>query len=333
MNLILLLSPITTLTFRTLRQPEFLKLILKTALFTLLGFTLFLMVMGAIARGFIDHEHAAVEGIFDIGATIGISMLGWMLLPALLPLIAMFFQDSIADKIEAIDYPDSHPPQVVRSWYKEFWQESKFMLVLVVVTLFSLPFLFLFPPAYYIVGGYLLGREFFENVAARHLGKREARTFRRQHRWKVFLAGLSIIFLTNVPFLNLAAPFVGVAIMVHLFHRLHTVFVPTATRPNNEWALPELIGKRPTRFVRPAESYQEKIPESGSPWAASSGHFDAPSSPPPAYGKYEPVTPKQVERGTKANQSHTIPDAGNRALPTGKRYAEKYSHVVKKDKK
>ena len=70
--------------------------------------------------------------------------------------------------------------------------------------------------AFFLVNGYLLGREFFEFAAMRFRPEAEAKALRRQHAMTVFLAGLVIAGFLAVPFLNLATPLFAAAMMVHL---------------------------------------------------------------------------------------------------------------------
>ena len=80
--------------------------------------------------------------------------------------------------------------------------------------------LFFLPPLYalifYGVNGYLLGREYFEQVALRRLDPAAARMLRRAHQGQVLLAGVVIAFLLTVPLVNLIAPIVATAFMLHL---------------------------------------------------------------------------------------------------------------------
>ncbi len=95
-----------------------------------------------------------------------------------------------------------------------------FLAAMVVLNLVMLIFLLippLFPFVFYGVNGYLLGREFFELVALRRIGLEEVRHLRKAHRGRLFLAGIVIAFLFTEPGLNLVAPVIATAAMVHLF--------------------------------------------------------------------------------------------------------------------
>ncbi|TIV27088.1 MAG: cysteine biosynthesis protein CysZ, partial [Mesorhizobium sp.] len=70
--------------------------------------------------------------------------------------------------------------------------------------------------AFFIVNGYLLGREFFEFAAMRFRPEAEAKALRRKYAGTVFLAGLVIALFLAVPLLNLLTPLFAAAMMVHL---------------------------------------------------------------------------------------------------------------------
>jgi CysZ protein len=73
--------------------------------------------------------------------------------------------------------------------------------------------------AFFLVNGYLLGREFFEFAAMRFRSPDEAREFRVKHALTVFLAGLVIAAFLAIPLLNLLTPLFAAGMMVHL-HKL-----------------------------------------------------------------------------------------------------------------
>jgi len=95
------------------------------------------------------------------------------------------------------------------------------------VNLLALPFYiaFFFMPfvslaLYYVVNGFLLSREYMELAGLRHLDGKSVRSLRRKNRGYVFLAGCLIAFLFTVPGVNLIAPIIGAAFMVHVFKTL-----------------------------------------------------------------------------------------------------------------
>jgi CysZ protein len=137
-------------------------------------------------------------------------------------LVASFFLERIAAKVEAQDYPADAPGRdqpVVQSLVVAI----RFTLVLIVVNLIALPF-YLIPVVnlalFWVVNGYLLGREYFELVALRHLDASAARALRRRHALRIFLAGVVIALFATVPLLNLLAPLFATAFMVHTSKRI-----------------------------------------------------------------------------------------------------------------
>jgi len=71
-----------------------------------------------------------------------------------------------------------------------------------------------------VVNGFLLGREYFELAALRHISLKAADALRKRNGASVFGAGLILSLLTFVPFVNLFAPLFGAALMVHLYKRM-----------------------------------------------------------------------------------------------------------------
>jgi uncharacterized protein involved in cysteine biosynthesis len=102
-----------------------------------------------------------------------------------------------------------------------------FAAVMLLFNLLALPFyllLMFLPPlnlfVFYLLNGYLLGREYFELVAARRFDIDGARRLRRKFRGRVLLAGVVITFLLTVPIVNLVTPVVATGFMLHVFERL-----------------------------------------------------------------------------------------------------------------
>lgn len=71
-----------------------------------------------------------------------------------------------------------------------------------------------------VVNGFLLGREYFELAALRHISLKAADALRKRNGASVFGAGIILSLLTFVPVVNLFAPLFGAALMVHLYKRM-----------------------------------------------------------------------------------------------------------------
>jgi CysZ protein len=137
-------------------------------------------------------------------------------------LVASFFLERIAARVEARDYP-LDPPGRDQALLQSLAVAVRFTLVLIVVNIVALPF-YLVPglnlALFWIVNGYLLGREYFELVALRHMEIADARALRRRHGFRIFIAGVVIAAFATVPFLNLLSPLFATAFMVHTSKRI-----------------------------------------------------------------------------------------------------------------
>ncbi|WP_429171174.1 sulfate transporter family protein [Ensifer sp. LBL] len=160
-----------------------------------------------------------VLGIF---ASLGLALVLALLLAPVTALIAGFFLDDVADVIEKRDYPNE-PPGRPLPLGEAIAGSLKFLGVVILGNLLALVLL-LVPGvnlvAFFLVNGYLLGREFFEFAAMRYRAPAEARLFREKHRSTVFLAGLLLAGFLAVPFVNLLTPLFAAGLMVHLHKRL-----------------------------------------------------------------------------------------------------------------
>jgi len=137
-------------------------------------------------------------------------------------LFGTFFLDRVAGRIEARDYPGDV------SKLNRFWPSLKAGMRLAGLVLGAdlllLPLDIVLPGLgellSLIANGWLLGWEYFELAALRHLPVSEADNLRKSHGWQVWSGGILIAFLSEIPLLDLIAPLFGTALMVHLFHRI-----------------------------------------------------------------------------------------------------------------
>ena len=137
-------------------------------------------------------------------------------------LFGTFFLDRLAGRIEARDYSSAAPlPSRFGPSLKAGLRLAGMVLgadLLLLPLNIGLPGLGQFLSL--LANGWLLGWEYFELAALRHLPVREADLLRRSHGWQVWGGGILIAFLSEIPLLDLVAPLFGTALMVHLFHRL-----------------------------------------------------------------------------------------------------------------
>lgn len=196
-----------------------------------LGFGLAIAIATLLATGvgvwflvvwLADLDIGWLDGIVEFAAGLGVIVLAWLLFPIAVSSTVGIFLDEVCDSVEAAHYP-ALPPARDQPLMESIFSGLAFAGVALALNLLLLPvylFLFFFPPLYalifYGVNGYLLGREYFEQVALRRLDRRAAGTLRRTQQGRILAAGVVIAFLLTVPVVNLIAPVVATAFMLHL---------------------------------------------------------------------------------------------------------------------
>ena len=133
------------------------------------------------------------------------------------------FLDDVTDAVEARHYAHLGPAPKV-SVATSLRDSAGFLGVIVAANLVALvPYLLLAPLApliFVALNGYLLGREYFQLIAMRRLGREGARAARRRNAGTIWLAGAVMALPLAVPVVNLLVPVIGAAAFTHLFHRL-----------------------------------------------------------------------------------------------------------------
>ncbi|MCO5731786.1 sulfate transporter family protein [Rhizobium sp. SSA_523] len=156
--------------------------------------------------------------VFAILAGIGLALGLALLIAPVTALIAGLFLDDVAEVVEKRDYA-TDPPGHAMPMGRAILESAQFLGVVLIGNVIAL-LLLLVPGvnliAFFLVNGYLLGREFFEFAAMRFRPPHEAKAFRQKHRGTVFLAGLLIAAFLAIPFVNLLTPLFAAGLMVHL---------------------------------------------------------------------------------------------------------------------
>lgn len=134
-----------------------------------------------------------------------------------------FFLDDIASAVEARWYPGL-PPARSLGIAAQVSDALRFFGLVVAVNLGALIVYLtaapLAPFVFWLVNGFLLGREYFQLVALRRLPSAAAKALGQKHFWRIWLAGVIVAIPLSVPLLNLVVPIVGVALYTHQFQRL-----------------------------------------------------------------------------------------------------------------
>lgn len=160
---------------------------------------------------------------FGIGSFLIMLALSVVLMAPVAGAMAGMFTDNVADAVEARHYPHLAPAPSL-GLYEGLIGSLNFLGILLALNLFALiifPFSGPFAPLlYWALNGYLLGREYFQAVAARRLGRTGARDLRRANSGTIWLAGALMAAPLSVPLINLLVPVIGIATFTHLFHKM-----------------------------------------------------------------------------------------------------------------
>ena len=156
-------------------------------------------------------------------------VLVWLLFPAVSSAFIGLLLDDVAEAVERRYYPED-PPGAAPSLGVAMALSVKLMMVLAFLNILALPiyviglaFPFVSLGVFVVLNGYLLSREYFELVATRHMSARDAKRLRKRWSGRVFLAGLVLAGLFALPGLNLLAPILGAAFMMHIYKALPPV--------------------------------------------------------------------------------------------------------------
>lgn len=140
-----------------------------------------------------------------------------------------FFLDDVAQAVEEKHYPHL-PPATDLPTYEVVKDSFNYFALLIAVNLMMLGvYLFAGPlalPLFWGMNGYLLGREYFQMVAMRRLGRAGAAELRSRNWFTIWAAGTLMAAPLSVPILNLFVPVLGAASFTHLFHRLERQQAP-----------------------------------------------------------------------------------------------------------
>jgi CysZ protein len=142
------------------------------------------------------------------------------------PVAAIFgslYLDRIAAKVDAHFFPDD-PKSAGTPLARGLGEAARLIALSLLVNVFLLPVDIGVPGlaeiATILANGWLLGREFFELAALRHVSRKDSDAMRTRYATRIYAAGLLISILTAIPLIDLIAPFFGSALMAHLFKRL-----------------------------------------------------------------------------------------------------------------
>jgi len=213
--------------FAQLDDPKIRRLLLWSALASL-----------ALLAGLVVGVHYLLAAFHYVGwqwlntvitwlGSVGAVFLALLLFPAVLGITMSIFLDVVADAVEARHYAYL-PKAPGQGFWSGLWTGIRFALLLIGVNLLLLivwavmavtvvlaP---LVPALFFIVNGYLIGREYFETAAFRRYPPAQVAALRQAYSGRLWIAGIAIAVMASVPILNLLAPLLATAMMVHVAH-------------------------------------------------------------------------------------------------------------------
>ena len=213
---------------RQLLDPAFRVVILRAVMMSTFVFICLFVIIWIALSETSFFNFWLFETIADVLGGIAVITLTWLFFPVLATFFIGLYLDDIVDAVEGRHYPESFPSKPIK-FSAILTVSFRFTVTALFLNILALPIYFLtiwFPPLaiffFYCLNGYLLGREYFELVALRHVNATEIAALQKTCGWRIFPAGIGIAFLFTVPFVNFFAPILGVAAITHLFKQLTT---------------------------------------------------------------------------------------------------------------
>jgi CysZ protein len=199
----------------------------RTVMWKSLGLTaivLFLLGLGLdrLASSLMPGAPAWLGWLLSIVVALGLIASMTLLAAPTASLVASIYLDNIADAVEReIDPlgPRGRPLPLSASLSVGLRFAALSLLVNLAVLALTL-FTGVGFVAFFVLNGYLLGREYFELAAMRHLPFPQAVELRRQRSFDVFVAGTIVAVFVAVPLLNLFTPLFATAFMTRMMKRL-----------------------------------------------------------------------------------------------------------------
>ena len=221
---------------RQLNDPAIRRVLVRVALWTAAIYVGLAIVLGAIPGAFdaeayfadiqtdwIRHTLVWVVGhIVTMLIALAFVAVLWILFVAIVQTVSSFYFENVIVAVEARHYPKLPKPRSV-PLATQVQASLRFAGKVILLNLLALPF-YLIPVVSLVVflglNGYLVGREYFELAALRRLDFKDANALRKSRSGRVFGAGVIITALFAIPLVNLLAPVVGAAFMVHIFEAM-----------------------------------------------------------------------------------------------------------------
>jgi len=210
----------------TLCEPPMRRVVALSFALAVLTFALLWLAVAATLYRTTLFDWWLLNWLVDLLGGLAVLGLTWLLFPAVVTLIMGFYLERVAAAVEAAHYPGRGPsrPQPLGEVVAITFRLALLTLLL---NLLALPVYLLVPGInlflFLALNGYLFGRGYFEVVALRRLDMGAARRVRSRFAGRIFLGGVVIAGLFALPLVNLVAPVIATAFMLHIFEALPRV--------------------------------------------------------------------------------------------------------------
>lgn len=204
--------------FGDLFSAEFRSVLLKALGLTVALFIAVLVMAEVLIASFTHFSWPWADRLVEVGTGLALLVAFFFLMSPVTAAFAGLFLDQIAEKVEERHYPWD-PRGTPLPFGRAILISLQFFLVVLLVNLAVLPMVFLGFGAFILVAAnaYLIGREYFEMVAIRHMPVEEAKLLRKDNGPAIFLAALLPAIMSIIPILNLVVPLFSTAYFTHLF--------------------------------------------------------------------------------------------------------------------
>jgi uncharacterized protein involved in cysteine biosynthesis len=206
-----------------LSEPPMRRVVALSFALAVLTFALLWLTIAAILYHAAFFDSRLLNWLVNLLGGLAVLGLTWLFFPAAVTLIMSFYLERVAAAVEAVDYPGRGPPRP-QPVGEIVSITLRLTLLTLLLNLLVLPVYLLVPGInlflFLALNGYLFGRGYFEVVALRRLDMGAARRVRSRFAGRIFLGGVVIAGLFALPLVNLVAPVIATAFMLHIFEAL-----------------------------------------------------------------------------------------------------------------
>ena len=192
------------------------------ALFVGLGFGAYFAVYALAGMLIGSRGEGTFAALVAVALAVGSA---WLLFRIVGIAVIGFFADDVVAAVEARHYPaalaSARSIGPVRSLKMGLGSGARALVANLVMLPVYLALLITgvgLPIAFFVVNGWLLGRDLGDMVAVRHMDDAAMRGWRKATGLRRFGLGLAATGLFVVPLLNILAPILSAAMATHLFH-------------------------------------------------------------------------------------------------------------------